>query len=144
MYPSACLRRQAGFLLPLSMFILVGMAALALAMSRLSSNTLTAAVQEAIAAQALNSADSGAQLGLHKLLFDAQLQSEVDTRCATLQGNELSFSAVGLTGCQVRLQCEVRQGAVGGRHVYALISAARCGGGQLTAERSVSVATYFD
>lgn len=131
-------------MVPLMLFILVALAALAVSISRLGGDTATAMVQEAIALQALNAADSGAQYAMHRLLHNATLQSEVDTRCTALDGDSVSFSAAGLTGCQAQLSCALRTASGTTRHYYAVLSAAHCGGGQLTAERSVSVGTYFD
>lgn len=134
----AAQRRQQGFLMPLALFILVGMAALALAMSRISSNTFVGVTQESISVQAFYAADSGAAYAMHRLLFNAASSVDVDGRCNALNGGTLNLNAPGLQNCSAALTC-AKAGSLNGDEVYTLRSAARCGSGTLTAERVVEV-----
>lgn len=135
-------RRQGGFLLPLAMFIVVGLAVLALAMSRTGSNTMTAIVQESISTQAFFAADSGAQYAMHQTLFNAADGAEAESRCNAVDGSSLAFDADGLRNCSARLTC-TRLDSIGDNHIFTVQSAARCGSGTLWAERTIEVGASF-
>lgn len=135
-------RRQGGFLLPLAMFIVVGLAVLALAMSRTGSNTMTAIVQDSITVQAFFAADSGAQYALHQTLFDAADSAEAENRCNAVNGSSVIFDADGLRNCSASFTC-ARLDAINGNHIFSVQSAARCGSGTLWAERTIEVGASF-
>lgn len=132
------MRRQRGFLLPLALFIMVAMAALALAITRTSSNTFTAVTQESISVQAFYAADSGASWALHRLLFNVTTVADVNGRCTTINGGNLDFSAPGLQNCSAAFTC-TKTGTFNGEEVFTLRSSARCGSGSLSAARTVEV-----
>lgn len=136
------INRQRGFLLPLAMFIVVGLAVLALAMSRTGSNTMTAVVQDSIAVQAFFAADSGAQYALHQILFNAADSTEAESRCNAVNGGSLSFNADGLRNCSASFTC-ARLDSLDGGHIFSVQSAARCGSGSLWAERAIEVGASY-
>lgn len=130
------IRQQRGFLLPLAMFIMVGMAALALAMSRISSNTFVGVTQESISVQAFYAADSGASYAMHRLLYNAATATELDSRCSAINGSMLDFNAPGLQSCSAAFTC-IKAGSTNGKEIFTLRSSAHCGSGSLIAERVV-------
>ncbi len=142
--PQVCGGRQAGFLMPLALFIVLGLGALALAISRLGSGSYSAAVQETLAVQAFYAAESGAQYGLHRLLFDAANKSAVDTRCAAVNGSSVNLTAAGLSDCNVALSCAVVVNTGETPGIYRLQSTATCGGGTLLTQRSVVTAARYE
>lgn len=136
-------RRQRGFLMPLTLFLVVAAAALAVAMSRAGGTGAVSTTQQSLSAQALYAADSGAQYALHRLLWNSADRTEVDNRCAALHGSSLTFDTVGLAGCRASFRCGVAADSSGSANYYTIDSAATCGGGQLMAAREISVSTYF-
>lgn len=136
--------RQQGFLMPLAMFIVIGLGALALAISRMGAGTLSAAIQESISVQAFYAADSGVQYTMHKVLFAATNRGQADASCAAVNATSLAFTAASLASCRVTLTC-ARVGTTGGNNrIYAIESAAICGGGDLLAERTIAAAAVYD
>lgn len=137
-------KKQRGFLMPLALVIVVGLGALALALSRAGTASASSVVLEGISAQAFYAAESGAQYAMHRLMFDASDRVEVDGRCAVVDGDSLALTASGLSGCRVQLKCR-RQIITGSEvRIYSLTSAAICGGGDLIAERTLSVSAPFE
>lgn len=152
MYPNAkpTLRRfnpgrkhQKGFLIPLSLFIVLGMGVLALSITRMGADTFASVTLESISVQALYAAESGAQYGAHQLLYNAASSTEVDVRCTNLNGVTVQFSVPGLNACSAQLQCVATGGSDGAAPVYSLQSAATCGSGSLIGERTIAVAVQF-
>lgn len=138
------LKKQRGFLMPLALFIVVGLGALALALSRAGTASASSVVLEGISTQAFYAAESGAQYAMHRLMFDASDRVEVDGRCAVVDGDSLALTVSGLSGCRVKLKCD-RQVILGSEvHIYNLTSAATCGGGDLIAKRTLSVSALLE
>jgi MSHA biogenesis protein MshP len=101
--------RQQGFLLPLSVFIVVVMGLFALVLSRNTIQSNTSAVQEAISTQAFYAAESGAQRGMQNLFFpDARIRQQVDTRCVDMVSNNVVFTVPGLNSCTAVVSCTCR------------------------------------
>lgn len=138
------LRRQRGFLMPLALFIVIGLGALALAISRFSAGSLSSAVQETLSVQALYAAESGAQYAMNKLLYNVTSRPAADANCISISGDILALTESSLASCQVLLTCERITSAGGGVRVYKVSSAAQCGGGQLLAQRRIEVAALFE
>jgi MSHA biogenesis protein MshP len=136
--------KQAGFLMPLTLFILVGLGALALAISRLSSGQFSSAVQETLSVQAFYAAESVAQLAMHHIIFDTQDKAAGDIACTSVNGTTQTFSAVGLNECSARIACAVVENVGDSAGIYRLESAATCGSGLMTAERSVITAVRYE
>ncbi len=122
--------------MPVAMFIMVGMAALALAMTRISTSTFVGVAQESISVQAFYAADSGAAYAVHRLLFNAAAAAELDSRCSAINGSNLDFNAPGLQNCSATFSC-IKAGSLNGEEIFTLRSSARCGSGSLGAERVV-------
>ncbi len=137
------LRREDGFLMPLSLFILVGLASLAIAISRLSSGSFHSSVQTSISAQSFYAAESAAQYAMNQLMFNAVSQSEVDTRCTTVSGQSLNFNVAGLKNCSANLICTAVANTGGTAAIFDITSNAQCGGGELVSERSIVVRAIY-
>jgi MSHA biogenesis protein MshP len=148
MYPNAyrhsyC-RDQRGFLLPLALFILVVMGALALTISRTSVQTQTSSIQELLTAQTLYAAESGAQRGMQRLFLNAAiLRADVDGRCASWS-QTYTFTAEGLKACSAQVSCAFVNDASNLRSFYTVTSVGRCGPGEYRAERTVQVGSFME
>lgn len=134
---------QAGFLMPIALFIVIGLGALALAIARMTGNTSSAVVYQGITVQALYAAESGAQYGMNRLLFNAASKDEVDARCTVVDGLSVDFSVTGLSNCSSRLSC-VKTSSTPATRVYELTSRGQCGSGMFVAERTIVAAVAYD
>jgi hypothetical protein len=130
--------------MPLTLFILVGLGALAIAISRLSSGQFSAAVQETLSVQAFYAAESASQVAMSRILFDAASKVSADANCATVNGSSLNFSAVGLRDCSVQLVCTAVANSGDSAGIYRVESTATCGGGTLLAARRLVTAVRYE
>lgn len=130
--------------MPVALFIVVGLGALALAITGMGSASASNVTLAAITTQALYAAESGAQLSAHQLLFNVTEPGVADNKCGEIDGTELTFSAVGLSSCEVRISCERRGGGNAPKPLYAVESVAACGGGDLRAERRIITLLALD
>lgn len=99
---------QQGFLLPLALFILVVMGALALTISRTAVQTNTSSIQELVNIQAFYAAESGAQRGMQGLFLNNANRQAVDAACATMGNNPINHNFPGVDGlrlCNVQVTC---------------------------------------
>src|SRR5690554_1425990 len=136
--------KQAGFLMPLALFILVGLGALALTISRLSSGQFSSAVQETISVQAFYAAESASQLAMNRILFTATNKADADLNCASVNGSSLNFTTAGLNGCSAQLSCAVVANAGDASGIYQVEVNATCGSGTLVAERRLITAVRYE
>jgi MSHA biogenesis protein MshP len=136
--------QQQGFLMPLALFILVGLGALAIAISRLSSGQFSSAVQEALSAQAFYAAESASQVAMNRILFDTADKVSADLKCAAVNGSTINFSAVGLRECSAQLVCIAVANAGDTAGIYRIESTATCGGGTLSAARRLVSAVRYE
>ncbi|RYZ81405.1 MAG: MSHA biogenesis protein MshP [Moraxellaceae bacterium] len=98
-------KNQAGFLLPLALFIVVVMGGFAVVLSRTTIQTSTSAVQEMVTVQTFYAAESGAQRGMQTLFFpNPNVRNSVDSRCTTLNTTH-TFAVTGLNGCSAVVTC---------------------------------------
>lgn len=136
-------KKQGGFLIPLAAIIVVGLAVLALAISRISSQTGAAAVQEGVSVQAFYAAESGAQIAMNQLFFNAVDRVAVDGNCSAVSGSNIDFNVPGLDTCSTSISCEQNTDAGNTASFYLITSAASCGSGNLVAERTIQVSAYM-
>lgn len=136
--------KQAGFLMPLALFILVGLGALALTISRLSSGQFSSAVQETLSVQAFYAAESASQLAMNRILFDAASKADADLNCTSVNGDSVNYSAAGLNDCSVQLACNIVSNTGESAGIYQVESVATCGGGKLLAERRLVTAVRYE
>lgn len=135
MYP----RLQQGFLMPTALFIVIGLGALALTISRFSSASFSAAVQEGVNVQTLYAAETGAQWGMNQLIFNVDDRATADANCTSVNGSTLNLSVSGLNNCSVAVSCTHTADSGDTTSFYTLQSAAECGGGQLIGQRTIEV-----
>ena len=138
-------RRQQGFLLPAAAFILVGLGALAVAVSRLSGQSSLSAVQEVVSVQTFYAAESGAQYAMSRIFYVpsggiAISRAAADSNCADLSGASLNFGGDGLANCSTSLTCSISNDSANLTSFYHISSAASCGIAEVTAQRSIEVA----
>lgn len=145
-------RRQAGFLMPVAIFIVVVMGLFALMIWRTSVQTNRAAVQELLSTQAFYAAESGAQTGMNELFYpNASSKVVVDNQCANMGSMSLDFSGIdGLNLCTATVTCECsdESGAACAPNAdysfYTLSSVGECGSGDFRAQRSLRVSSYME
>lgn len=140
------LRKQRGFLMPLAVFIIVVMGGLAIVMARNISQSTTSTVQAAVAIQAFYAADSGAQWGMNQLFYDtgaALIRTQVDSQCTNLNGQNLTFSASGLSNCDTQLSCSSATDPSNVTSYYLISSAADCGDAVIGSQRTVEVSAMM-
>jgi len=98
------IKNQAGFLMPVALFIIIVLGGLALIVSKKVSQSASSYVTAGLSTQAFYGAESVAQAGLHTLFFldvDRQL---VDGRCSSMAISQV-LSGDGLHNCRVTVTC---------------------------------------
>ncbi len=145
MFPNsmALPRKHRGFLIPVAAMIVVGIGVLALAMSRIASQSSQASVIEGISAQAFYAAESGAQYGMSVLMFNVTNRATADTNCGTVNGSTLNYTVTGLQACSAQITCTVSTVVGNPQSFYTIRSEASCGSGDIQAERIVQVSSYM-
>ena len=139
-------KQSAGFLIPLSLFILVGLGVLAIAISRMSSQANTSFTLEGVSAQAFYAAETGAQYGMHRLMFDVDDRTTSDANCAAMPANVDNFpraSAAGLQACAISLSCDRATVSGSPKSFYTIRSSATCGSGNLSSTRTIEVSAFM-
>lgn len=154
--------KQQGFLLPLALFILVVMGALALTISRTSVQTQWAGIQEFTNIQAFYAAESGAQRGMQALFLTNTTRQATDASCAAMSISP-DFSAIdGLKICTAQVTCSCRYrdnstcnstvaanystaAAIGlTKSFYTITSQGACGEQQFRSVRTIQVGAFLD
>ncbi len=130
-------------MIPLAAIIVVGLGVLALAISRISSQTGTSAIQEGISVQAFYAAESGAQLGMGRLFSNPANRAAVDANCIAVSGSNINFTVPGLDTCSTTIGCSRSTDAGDTISFYLITSTASCGSGSLVAERTIQVSAYM-
>jgi MSHA biogenesis protein MshP len=103
-YTSSTFNKQAGFLLPVALFIIVVLGGMALIVSKKISQSASSYVTAGLSTQAFYGAESGAQAGLHELFFVDDDRQLVDGRCAAMAISQPLFGD-GLRHCSVTVSC---------------------------------------
>lgn len=150
-YSLALPKRQAGFLIPLAIFIVVVMGLLALALARTTTQTGLATAQELVSLQAFYTAESGAQHGMNHLFYGQEARLEVDSQCNDYS-EVVSFSVTGLKGCTATITCECSGSdpdtgnscGSGTTGFYEIETVGSCGSGVISAQRSIRVSAFMD
>lgn len=96
---------QRGFLLPLALFIVVVMGALALTISRTSIQTQTSSIQEFTSVQAFYAAESGAQRGMQALFLSTSSRQATDQACTSMAITHNFAGVNGLQMCTATVSC---------------------------------------
>jgi MSHA biogenesis protein MshP len=154
------IRQQQGFLLPLALFILVVMGALALTISRTATQTQNSSIQEFTNIQAFYAAESGAQRGMQALFLANATRQATDSSCAAMAINHNFAGVDGLKICTVAVRCTCLYqngsacapgtaanysptSAVGvTKSFYTVNSEGSCGPDQFRADRRIQVGAY--
>jgi len=130
--------RQQGFLIPLALFILVGMAALSIAVVRMSASSNTQSFQELLSVQTFYAADSGAQLAMNQVLFPSATRSVGDAACTAMVGVTST-----ILSCSVTRSCSLAVDSTGTNSVYTIESTASCGAGDMASERTIRASAWL-
>ena len=140
--------KQTGFLLPMAIFIIVIMGALALSITRFTGQSAVAVTQEMISAQTFYAAESGAQFAMNQLFYVASGGSPItraaaDGNCLSVDSSTLNFSGTGLNSCSASLSCSISVDAGNMISFYRLVSSASCGTSPINAQRSIEVSAVI-
>lgn len=127
MSPDSLKFRQRGFGLPATIFIIVILAMIVLAMSDLNEASSRAFVQGYQSQRAFYAAESGAQIGMNRIFLGA----------GSCGASPINFSADGLGNCSAALACS--QIDVSTVTYYTVISIGTCGTGDDMAQREIQV-----
>lgn len=136
-------RQQAGFLIPLALFIVVSAATLGVAMGQMVAGSRSSAILMGLNAQALFTADAGVQKVMHALYYGADTRAAADANCVGVDGDVLNFSGEGVAGCDVTVSCVVSVSGSGDVSVYAVESVSRCGSGDYETGRRIRAESYM-
>jgi len=146
--PLKSLKKQAGFGMPVAVFVLVIMALLAAAIVQLASRSHFSATQEEISNRAFYAGESGASWGLSRLFFNSAGVADrafSDAVCDAMGASPSLAGASGLAGCTVAVTCECKGLAncavqtAGAANHYTLVSTGTCGSGQVRGLRTIQV-----
>ncbi|MGS2717651.1 pilus assembly PilX N-terminal domain-containing protein [Eionea flava] len=96
--------KQSGFLMPVALFIIIVLGAMAILVSKKVSESASSYVSAGLSTQTFYAAESGAQAGLNALYFLDNDRQLVDGRCAAMAISE-TLSAIGLENCTVAVSC---------------------------------------
>ena len=121
--------RQNGIGLIAAIFLIVVVAALAVAITSLVRSNSNSFVRDVLAYKAFLAADSGAQLALNRIFAPVGTPS-----CAN---RVYTFTQTGLEGCQATVSCSAL--LVGGQQRYDVQSHGRCTTAVDIAERRIDV-----
>lgn len=141
MYPNRC--KQSGFLLPVALVLIVGIAALAVAISKLTAQANVGAFREGLSMQAFYAAESGMQYGMNRVIFPDASRASGVTQCAAVDTQSLTFGVDGLDGCSTTINCSSSANAADNTTFFTLTSSATCGSGQLLTERIIQASAYM-
>jgi len=123
-------RKQAGFGLPLALFVITVLALLVVSMAQQQQGTgelRTIALQQT---RAFYAAETAAQGAVNRLI-------PPDGSPGSCSSTSWTFSAPGLGGCQATVSCRVDN--LGGNSFYTLNSTGTCGTGRDQARRRIEV-----
>ena len=137
------LRSNSGFLIPLAAIIVLGLAVLALGLSKLTTQSASSAVNEALSVQTFYAAESGVHFGLNQIFFPNPDRAIADANCGSLSIT-MAFSASGLSNCQAVVNCGLSFDSTNTTSYYNITSAAQCGGGEFVTQRTVSVSAFSE
>lgn len=148
----SCLPRarngQAGFSLPIAVFVLVVMALLAVAIAQLSSRSNLSATHEELSNRAFYAAESGASWAMSRLFFNGAGTADrsfSDLACDNLGATPSLNSIAGLATCSASVTCacvglaNCAAQAAGETNYYTIESTGTCGSGQVLATRKLQV-----
>ena len=135
--------KQRGYLMPLAIFLVVALAALAAGMSHLAAQAGNSSFREALSVQAFYVADSAAQRGLHQLFFPAASRTSADATCTAMTNVTVNFSAASMRGCSALVNCSLATDAVNSTSIYSINSEAQCGAGELAVERHLLLRAFL-
>ena len=129
-------RYQKGVGLPAAMFVIVILAMIVVAVAELGESASEGVVFQVQSERAFLAAESGAQLGLNRLLPPGGAAQD----CSHTFFNSspsISLTSAGLSGCTATVTCRVD--SFDGSDLYTLESVGTCGSGIDLAERAVTV-----
>lgn len=109
-----------GFTMPIAIFILVIMALIGVAMTKIASTGALSIANETFSVRALYAAESGAQWAMNKI-FPLN-----GTYPGCFSNTTLNYSSAGLSRCQADVSCQ-DNGMFNGHRHYQITSRGQCG-----------------
>ena len=132
--------------MPVAIFVIIVMGAFAATMSRTTTQTTIASVQEGVSVQAFFAAESGAQSAMSTLFYSDPTRATADAACAALNVDVdpiITFSVSGLDNCDASLSCAATNDAANTTSYYRIVSVGHCGGGDVQSTRTVEVSSFI-
>jgi MSHA biogenesis protein MshP len=127
---------QRGIGLPATIFIITVLALIVVAMAELNQSSNQAFAQSFQSQKAFYAAESGAQIALNRVFVGAVACNN------SIADINFSSAGAGLESCTADLSCN--QVTVSGINYYTISSAATCGTGFETSQRSIQVRASSD
>ncbi len=148
MYLNARPNTQNGFLLPLVMFVLIALGAMALTVARFSGQASLASAQEGISLQAFYAAESGGQYAMNQIYYVASggtpiTASAATTNCVSIQGDVVNYAGPGLANCSATLSCASNVDVGSATTFFVISSNGNCGSGSVSASRTIQVSSFI-
>ncbi len=140
--------QQRGLLLPVVMFILIVMGALALVVSRFSAQSALSGAQEGISLQAFYAAESGGQYALNQIYYVASGGTPISRaaavgNCASVDGDVVNFNGAGLANCRVVIDCTSNTDTPSATTFFTISSRGICGSGAESADRTIEISSFI-
>lgn len=132
-------KNQQGYLIPLALFIVVGLGILAIAITKIAASAHHLAIREDIATQAFFAAESGSQLAIYNLFLSASTRAHTTNNCTNIHGSNRNLTAEGVNNCSLSFTCSKTDNATNTQSFYNITSKASCGSGKLSAVRTITV-----
>lgn len=124
--------------MPLAIFILVALSALALSLQRGSSQAPLTVSQEIISQQTMLAAQSGAEYSLSYLFYTANPDGGlISDRCSELDSQTLSLNYINFNNCVVIVSCV--EYTSDQDYFFNIESQASCGSYPFDAQRTIKV-----
>jgi MSHA biogenesis protein MshP len=131
-----CHNRQHGVGLPAAIFVLVILSMIAVAIVELSASASDAVVFDVQSTRAFMAAESGAQLGVNRLMPPGAAMNDCSHGYFSASPS-ITYAGTGLAGCTATVSCRVD--SVAGSDYFSLTSVGTCGSGIDFAERVIAV-----
>ncbi|MGH1371203.1 MAG: hypothetical protein ACRBBW_04150 [Cellvibrionaceae bacterium] len=135
-------------MLPVVMFLIIALGALALTVARFSGQSSLAAAQEAISLQAFYAAESGGQYAMNQVYYVASGGSAITraaatANCASVNGDLVNFGGAGLANCSATITCSSNVDGGSATTFFSISSNGNCGSGSTSASRRIQVSSFI-
>lgn len=136
---SSARNKQQGIGLPATVFLIVIVALIVLALGDINTKSNIGFGQDFYSVKAFYAAESGAQIALNRVIMGGQVCPTTASTLVSIDFDTVTDNS-GLETCNVSVSC--LRTSVDTINYYNFISAARCGSGYEQAQRSIEVRAH--